>query len=125
MVCALLGVSGYSSIGPLGSVNTIVSAYGLLIVSFMAGVNWGTYLYKAQDISLNLFILSNVIALTAWFAFLYAPFELTVLIFICAFAILLLIDYKLYTSSLISQHYFKTRCIVTGLVVVSLGAFLI
>ena len=50
--------------------DNIILTYGAVIVSFVAGVHWGIYLFK--DPPLNLFIHSNIAALLAWSAVLVA-----------------------------------------------------
>jgi hypothetical protein len=47
----------------------IIKSYGLAIISFMSGVNWGQYLTFKQKPKLNLFLISNIITLLCWFSF--------------------------------------------------------
>jgi Protein of unknown function (DUF3429) len=46
VACALIPLFGVSSIKLIGSFDYIAAVYALTIVSFMAGVHWGTVLYQ-------------------------------------------------------------------------------
>lgn len=93
--------------------------YAAVIVSFIAGIHWGLYLLREQDIPLNLFIHSNIAALTAWFAALInIPFSL--LVFIVCFVYLLLIDRKLSETKLLETWFLRMRHVATGVVIVCL-----
>jgi hypothetical protein len=69
VAAALLLLAGHSSVPVLGSVSGIAASYGLLILAFMAGVQWGQRLSGIAT-SLDLFLISNGIALAGWFAYL-------------------------------------------------------
>lgn len=100
-------------------------SYGLLIVSFMCGVHWGTYLYKQQHCPVNLFITSNIITLLCWFCIL-TELPLAMLASqLIAFASLLLLDYALHKKQIISLDYFKTRSVVSLIVMSMLGLAII
>ena len=99
----------------------LTSSYGLAIVSFLCGVHWGTFLYRAEQAPLNLFVTSNVIVVLAWLAWLLAPLEVVLGTEVFAFLALLLIDYLLLAAGLVSRHYFVTRVEATALAVLSLA----
>lgn len=105
----------------LGSVKTILSIYGLVISSFLAGAHWGQHLHinKSQWVRF-LPIFSNVIAVLLWLGFLVLSFKMQMAIFIAAFVVLLIIDHRLFQMDIITRHYFQTRFIVTAIVIVSL-----
>ena len=96
-------------------------SYGLLIVSFMCGVHWGTYLYKHQHCSVNLFITSNLIILLCWFCVLTEQPLAMLVSQLIAFASLLMLDYSLYKKQIISIAYFKTRSYVSLIVMCMLA----
>ena len=100
----------------------ILLAYGAVIASFIAGIHWGLYLQ--QDAPVNLFIHSNIIAVTAWIAVVFNN-GLSYLILVVCFGYLLLIDYRLYRSGLLAQWFFWKRAQITALVVGALLTALI
>lgn len=99
----------------LGSTQHVILSYGLLIVSFMAGVHWGQYL-SGQRAKVNLLVSSNVVALVAWFGFLLLPAFWFCLLLVLLFAVLYMIDLKLHSQS----DYLKSRRNVTAIVCISM-----
>jgi hypothetical protein len=97
-----------------------VASYGLAIVCFLAGAHWGTCLSGRSTGSLNLFVISNVIFLAVWFAYVGASIKLAIGIQIVAFLTLLFIDLRLSTSDVISATYFRVRTMATMIAVASL-----
>jgi Protein of unknown function (DUF3429) len=120
VACALLLWAGHTSLPKLGSVSNIASSYGLLILSFMAGVHWGQQL-SGVETSFNLFMTSNAVALAAWFSYLLLPARLYFASFAVLFAVLLLIDRRMAAEGHISTGYLRTRTTVSALVVLSLA----
>jgi Protein of unknown function (DUF3429) len=96
-------------------VTHLVLSYGLMIVSFMAGVHWGQYLSGARP-QINLLLSSNAVALAAWAAYiLMQPFYVC-FVFAGLIALLYLIDTKLH----LDVQYLQTRRNVSILVCGSL-----
>lgn len=120
IACALLPVLGYDSLGPIGRLDEIVASYGLAIVCFLAGAHWGTYLSGRSADSLNLFVISNIIFLAAWFAYIGAGIKWTIGTQIVAFATLLFIDLRLRQNNVISSIYFRVRAVATLIAIISL-----
>ena len=116
---ALLPVLGHYSLPYLGPLDQLVASYGLAIVCFLAGAHWGTYLSGRSAGSLNLFVISNVIFLAVWFAYVGAGVK-TIVIQIVAFLILLFIDLRLRTGDVISAKYLRVRTGATMIAVASL-----
>ena len=104
----------------LGSVEKILSIYGIVISSFLAGVHWGQHLHIQGFWNRALPILSNIIAVLLWLGFLMLSFKMLMAMFVAAFIILLFIDQRLFQIDLITRHYFQTRCIVSAIVVFSI-----
>lgn len=117
---AVLPLLGHDSLPYLGPLDELASSYGLAIVCFLAGAHWGTYLAGRHADSLNLFVISNAIFLTAWFAFISGPVKLAIGMQIVAFLALLFIDLRLRTGGVISATYFRLRTLATLIAVVSL-----
>ena len=100
----------------------IVFTYAAIITSFMAGIHW-TFALQRNDAS-RLFIESNAITLTAWFALLwYSSYSL--LIFIVCFICLLIIDLRLEKQGLLENWYIQLRLKITAIVVVSLFGYFV
>ena len=113
VACVIMLYSGIDTLEGYGSVSNISAVLALIIVSFIAGLHLGTYLFYRTQTPKPLFIISNLIAIFAWITLLVAnvKFALTILIF--AFLYLLLVDYLLKRELFISSSYFNTRVIVT------------
>lgn len=94
----------------------IFLSYSVVIISFISGIHWGIFL--TNDCQRNLFIESNIIVLTAWTALLINH-KWCLILTLCCFIYLLLIDKVLFNSSNISKWYWKLRKIITALVVLA------
>lgn len=93
----------------------IVLSYGVLIISFMAGAQWGQYVAGLRG-KVNLLIASNVIALVAWVGgLLLLPTHICYLL-IVLFGLLYLID----CGVELPPGYLQTRRNVTAIVCASL-----
>jgi hypothetical protein len=120
IAAALLPLLGYDALPLLGSLQQLVLSYGLAIVCFLAGAHWGMYLAGRCPDSLNLFVVSNVIFLLVWFAYVGAGVKTAIGVQIFAFLTLLLIDRGLRNTDAISIAYFRARSIATLVAIVSL-----
>lgn len=121
---ALLPLIGYSALPYVGSLDTVVASYGLAIVCFLAGTHWGIFLSGPSAGSLNLFIVSNVIFLAAWFAYVGGSIRQAVAVQLLAFIVLLLIDQRLRARSVTTDSYFRVRAVATAVAIVSLAIVL-
>ncbi|MCH2038048.1 MAG: DUF3429 domain-containing protein [Rickettsiales bacterium] len=119
--CAVCFSFDIQSLSLLGSIERILSIYGLVISSFLAGAHWGQHLHinKSQWFRF-LPIFSNVIAVLLWLGFLVLSFKMQMAIFIAAFVVLLIIDHRLFQMDIITRHYFQTRFFVSSIVITSL-----
>ena len=122
VACAFLLMIDVVTVPVLGSVVDILSAYGLVIASFMAGAHWGNHLDLADDNkwAIRLPLYSNVIALGLWLGFLILSPSSFIWLLVIGFISLLVIDYSLHRAQIISHAYFKVRQYVTAIVVISL-----
>jgi len=122
VACAFLLIIDVVTVPILGSVVDVLSAYGLVIASFMAGAHWGNHLNLADDNkwAIRLPLYSNVIALSLWLGFLILSASSFMWLLVVGFTILLVIDYSLHRTQIISRTYFKVRQYVTAIVVISL-----
>ena len=103
-----------------GDIKAAALAYGLTIASFMAGVHWGTALSATRTLPVNLYISSNVVAVAAWFVYLFASIEAAALVLAFLFAVLLAIDWRLRRAGVIDTVYWQTRLVVTAVVILCL-----
>jgi ATP/ADP translocase len=117
---ALLLWAGHGSLPVLGSVSNLAASYGLLILAFMAGVQWGQRLGGIET-GMNLFLISNAIALAGWFAYVLLSPKLFFASLAVLFAVVLMIDKRLAAEGYISADYIRTRTVVSALVVLSLA----
>ena len=120
IAAALLPLLGYDALPLLGSLQQMAASYGLAIICFLAGAHWGMYLAGRCPDSLNLFIVSNVIFLLVWFAYVGAAVKTAIGVQIFAFIVLLLIDRRLRVTDAISVQYLRVRSIATLIAIVSL-----
>ena len=117
---ALCIALGYKQLLFINDIVQMVNSYGLVIVVFMAGIHWGNYLSDDRCRSINLLLLSNIVTLLSWFAFLLMPTKFAVLVYCLAFSFLLFVDSKLLSNDVISSSYFKLRLIITSIVILCL-----
>lgn len=119
--CAIFLSADIQQLPLLGSVEKILSVYGLVISSFLAGAHWGQHLHIQGFWSRALPILSNIILILLWFGFLMGSFKMLMAMFVVTFFVLLVIDYRLFQINLITHHYFQARLLATVLVIISLA----
>ena len=120
VACALLPLFGVTSVEPFGRLDQIANSYGLAIVCFLAGIHWSTHLLRKDQLPFNLMISSNVVFLATWFMFILADTAWSLLTQVAALIVLLLIDWRLKNTAIISASYFRTRSIATAIASVAL-----
>lgn len=121
LVSSLLLTLGVYNLPLLGSTVEILRSYSLAIAVFMCGIHWGQYLQDTQARNLNLLMVSNVLTLICWLAYLVASFVVYFVIVIAVFLALLWVDYRLHKAGRITARYFRMRLAVTAVVCVSLA----
>lgn len=119
---ALALILGLETLFGIITIEQLLSTYGLLILSFLAGINWGQHLTNESPIAQQLPLISNAVALAGWFAFLVLGFHALMVFFALAFLFQLAVDWRLYREALITPDYFRMRLLVSALVVASLLA---
>ncbi|MEN2751179.1 DUF3429 domain-containing protein [Psychrobacter sp. FBL11] len=122
IACAIFITMGIDAIRILGTTAHVLSVYGLVIASFMAGAHWGNHLALADDNTwaIKIPIFSNIIALGLWLGFLSLSTVGFIRLLVVGFIGLLIIDYNLQQAQIISHVYFKVRKYVTVIVVLAL-----
>lgn len=104
----------------LGTISMALASYGLAIVTFVAGSQWGLYKLSKQRPLPNFFILSNGITVTAISGFILLPTAYFLLVLVVLYLMLLWLEKDFYRVGVISLHYLTVRVLVTALVVCSL-----
>lgn len=118
--CAAAKVYGLDNVPWLGSVDQISLSYALVISTFLSGALWGQHLTYSGKLETALPIISNVIALFAWGAFLLFPAKILFFVYVLLFIVLLIIDVVLERFGKITLSYRNMRIGITGIVVLSL-----
>jgi len=97
-------------------ISSSIDIYSLLIISFISGSHWGQSLNT--DNKVNVLILSNMIVLGIWFAYIFQFYFKS--IFLIAFTILLWIDYAYLLTEKINRWYLELRRNISLIVLLSL-----
>ena len=118
---ALLLTTGVGTQNLSINIQHLLSVYGLVISSFMAGTLWGQQVIRNNGCQRYLLFCSNAIALALWAAFVMLSFTSLMIAYVIAFLILLLIDYQLSQNGMSNETYFKLRLRVTFIVILAIG----
>ena len=114
-------LSGQSFLGVTGTQWFL--SYGLVILSFMAGTLWGqvvNHSLQAKPIA----VLSNIITLAAWFAFLLAGAAQAVVVIALGFSALYAVERSVLAAITRPDYYLALRLRVTALVLLAHGLML-
>ena len=98
----------------------IAGDYGIVIISFLAGVEWGTYLARHERSRLNLLVISNIFALAAWACLLTLEGWPLLAAEACLFAAIFAVDVYSSRAGLIPTWFLKLRLSATLIVEASL-----
>lgn len=130
VVAALGPYFGVFELPFFGNLQTTVAYYGLAIVSFMAGMQWGISLmpstseqpgYASKMCPIRMMLASNVFVLVPWLIVCALGVGVSYYFSLAVtFMLMVLTDYRLMSRGILSGHYYQMRLIVTGVVVVSL-----
>lgn len=120
LACALLPLVGMQALPLFGPLDQLANSYGLAIVCFLAGIHWGTYLFRKDDLPLNLMVGSNALFLLVWFMYVLGGTTWSLLTQAATLILLLLIDWRLKNIGVITGYYLRTRSIATTLASISL-----
>ena len=103
---------------------TVLLAYAAVILSFMAGVQWGVSMGVASGAHTRGYGLSVLPALLAWVCLLLAPVPALALLML-GFAALLAYDLSVVRAGHAPGWYSRLRIELTGAVLLSLGLALV
>lgn len=125
VIPAILLLMGMTTLPVLGGLTQLMSLYGLIIASFMAGSQWGLHINREDGWAIYLPLFSNVVALLVFFAFVITPTVIFAYLLLAAFVLMLLLDVELKVQGLINRNYLIWRVVATLLVVLSLIVLII
>ena len=103
---------------------TVLTAYAAVILSFLGGIQWGlavNLIDTAPKSARNMFLLSVVPSLLAWAMLLLPEAGSRIIVAICLFAFVWVIDALLNLQKLIPAWFFKLRSLITVIVITSLA----
>ncbi len=113
---AWLLIASVQTLPILGSVIDFMADYGLVITVFLTGIHWGQQLSLGHAVT-GLFLSSNIIAVIVWLCWLILTPEHFMLVLILLLLVLLCIDFMLTRNRVIGHDYFRSRIIITTLVI--------
>ena len=125
LACAFLPVAGVEEIPRLGRLDELASSYSVAILCFLTGIHWATQLYRVDSATPDLFIVSNVVFLVVWIAYVASELQWALGTQLLAFPLLLSVDFQLFGKGLISQNYLRMRVVATAVACFSLLFILI
>jgi hypothetical protein len=99
----------------------IATSYGAIILSFLGGIHWATYLFFAEKCPRNLLLTSNIVALFAWASLLVKDQPLAITVQALCFVYLLTLDVKLRDAGIVAPWFYALRRNATIIVVLCLA----
>lgn len=99
----------------------IIISYSSLIISFICGAHWATFIFFSKKTTLNLLFTSNFITLLAWVSLLSKNVYVQFFIHTLSFMFLLVIDSKLTKLLIIPSWFYSLRKKVTVIVITLLN----
>ena len=105
-----------------------IITYAAVILSFLGGIQWGIGVSVAETAprsAQSLFLLSVVPSLLSWAMLFIDGAGARLLVAIFLFGFVWVIDALLHLQKLIPNWFFRLRCIITSIVIVSLLAALL
>ena len=100
-----------------------LTAYAVVILSFLGGIQWGTALSineSAPRSAKTLFMFSVIAPMLGWGLIFIDADRLKLIVAIMLFALVWAIDALLRLQQLIPAWFFRLRCIVTAIVAIAL-----
>ena len=94
----------------------LVSTYTALIVTFIAGSQWGVTRFHADKPCTFVLILTNVSTLLAWVGILFPSWVISWLILVVCLWLVLAVDYRLFKKGIWPKAYMTLRFLTTLIV---------
>lgn len=125
-ITAIAPIFSLEVIPVIGDIYRAGALYGLIIVSFMAGIHWGICITSNSLVnssqSATLMTASNAYTVLPWLCYLFfGPNSVFYASLIIAFSLIFVADRSLFKQGVINEHYYRTRKLVTIAVLVCLG----
>jgi hypothetical protein len=115
--CFLLLASGYGKLLPMPPAIAI-HGYGVLCVSFFAGIQWGIHFCKRTDDSV--YLLSFFTLMLAWLSLLGPGTIWGLSLLLVAFILAWMEEYRLSKQRVTTQWFWQVRCWSMLMIIVSL-----
>ena len=96
----------------------LMHSYGVVILSFLAGIQWGICLYN--DKQTKLLLISNILAIMAWLSLMAFASKFALSILLLGFIVALLADRKTYMNQLIPDWFWLLRKKISAIVCLAL-----
>jgi hypothetical protein len=96
----------------------LMHSYAVVILSFLAGIQWGVSLHDHKQT--KLILISNVLAIMAWLSLMSFASILALSILLLGFIIALIADRKAYKEQLIPEWFWQLRKKVSAIVCLTL-----
>lgn len=121
-IVGAVGLSvGYSFLPVIGATVLAISLYALVILSFMAGTQWGMFFIAPHPRRGWLLLWSNFVALAGWSLFLFTAPIIFLLGLILLFTGMLFVDFFLQRMEITSRNYLGVRLTATIITLIALG----
>jgi len=96
----------------------LMHSYGVVILSFLAGIQWGICLYNNNKT--KLLLISNVLAIMAWLSLMSFASKFALSILLLGFIIALLADRNAYKNQIIPEWFWQLRKNISVIVCLAL-----
>lgn len=113
IVCVVLIF--FPIVGIDGSI--LAKTYGAIILSFLCGMHWASFLFFSEKCPYNLLVTSNIVALLAWCSLLITYQEITFISQALCFLFLLTLDFRLRDAGVLPEWFYQLRRNATIIVV--------
>ena len=120
VVCTALLIFDIDELPLLGSTETVLSVYTLIIVSFLAGSLWGQHLYIEGELKDYLPVYGNIVAILLWLAYLVLPYAFLLVAVGLMLFFLRVVDQMLFSRGFVDDGYLKARKDGTWIVITTL-----
>jgi hypothetical protein len=101
----------------------LMHSYAVVIISFLAGIQWGVCLHDHKQS--KLILISNVLAIMAWLSLMAFASKLALSILLLGFIFALIADRKAYMNQLIPDWFWQLRKKISFIVCLALSIVLI
>lgn len=105
-------------------VEVLISTYTALIVTFIAGSQWGATRQMEPKLASKVMVTSNAATLFAWLAILVPSWVISFVMLLICLWLVWIVDVRLTKHGIWNSHYLKLRTYITIVVSICLGLLL-